>query len=181
MSSSKSCMLDSSKSNIQQHMSEVESEIKCLPNSTQNFPPSADITCHKSPKPPPRVKKSLKKEKSDSELRKKSDTREGNKKKVGRTMSLYMDHIKSDESLKKHVVENKEMFFCERSESDSDWSERPVHNKRKQFSAMRGVVADSEDSNEEDPPFWLSTGKDGGFSRQDTVIYNEHANGVNGM
>lgn len=176
VASSKS-FINSNKSYIVANMPEVQNGVKCFVNSNQNL----QTLSHESPKPPPRVKKSLKKEKSDGELRNKSDTREETKKRVGRSISLYMEHINIDEPSKKQIVDNKDLCLCEKSESDSDWSERPLHNKRKQFSTMRGVVADSEDSNEEDPPFWLSTGKDGCFSRQDTVIYNEHANGINGM
>lgn len=132
-----------------------------------------------SPKPPPRVKKLLKKEHSDSDLRIKSHSKEGIKPKVGRSISLYMERMNTYDTLEKKQFDCDDLFICEKSESDSDWSERTLHNKRQQFSAMRGLVADSEDSNEEDPPFWFNTGKSGSFSRQDTVIHNEFANEIN--
>ncbi|XP_054272669.1 putative leucine-rich repeat-containing protein DDB_G0290503 [Macrosteles quadrilineatus] len=158
------------------------------PNQGKNYPDSAQSSktlsentkkTDASPKRPMRVKK-LRKELSDTTYTKKSDSHESKRKAVGRSISLYMERMKYEEPTKKVNSDGKERLLCEKSESDSDWSERSLHHKRKKFGAMRDAIVDSEDS-DEDPPFWVSTGKEGGFSRQDTVIHNQHASANSGM
>lgn len=127
-----------------------------------------------NPKPPPRGRKSLKKEKSDGDIGTNLEAKGAVRKGIARSASMFTERTKGIDP-NKLVISND--HFCEKSDTDSEWSDRPLKSKRKQFVAMRGVAADS-DSNDEDPPFWLSTGKEGCFSRQDTVIYNHNANGM---
>uniref|UniRef100_A0A1B6DCW6 Uncharacterized protein n=1 Tax=Clastoptera arizonana TaxID=38151 RepID=A0A1B6DCW6_9HEMI len=122
--------------------------------------------------------KPIRKEKSESEIQNKTEFEKSNnntKVKAVRSISMYVEQMKiKDELLKGSKFSRDDLMLSEKSESDSDWNEKPIRNKRKQLLAMRGIIADpkdSEDSNDEDPPFWLSTEKGGCFARQNTVVY----------
>lgn len=124
--------------------------------------------------------KSIRKEKSESEIENKFKLERHSsniKARAGRSISMYVEQLQIKEELLKNCKKTAQDDFImsEKSESDSEWNERPLRNKRRQLLAMRGIIADpkdSEDSNEEDPPFWLSTDKGGCFARQDTVVFH---------
>lgn len=117
-------------------------------------------------------KKSHKNEKYDLSLRKKKEEHEVTSHIVGRSVSMYNQQTKKADLSKNLMIEGKDIVSDERSDTDSEWNEQQLQNKRKHFLAMHGAVADSEESNDEDPPFWLS--KEGCFTRQSTVIPNEN-------
>lgn len=119
----------------------------------------------------PGSKKSHQNEKYDLSLKKKEEN-EVSSHMVGRSVSMYNQQTKNTDLSKPLMIEGKDIVSDEKSDTDSEWNEQQLQNKRKHFLAMHGAVADSEESNDEDPPFWLS--KEGCFTRQSTVIPNEN-------
>lgn len=126
----------------------------------------------KNYEPHPCPKKSHKNEKYDLSLRKRKEENEVTSHMVGRSVSMYNQQTKNTDLSKNLTIEGKDIVSDEKSDTDSEWNEQQLQNKRKHFLAMHGAVADSEESNDEDPPFWLS--KEGCFTRQSTVISNEN-------
>lgn len=128
-----------------------------------------------SPKPPPKPKKSLRKGRSEGEVRSIVGSRSARSYSASAYNDILNDFIIEKSSWLRKKSESEAPAVNEKSESDSELCERPLRRKRKILLAMRGVVAGSKDSDDDDtsagdPPFWLSTDKGGHFARQDTVI-----------
>lgn len=124
-------------------------------------------------------KKSHKNEKYDLSQRMKKEENEVTNNLVERSVSMYNQQTKNTDVSKNLILKSKDIVSDEKSDTDSEWNDQQLQNKRKHFLAMHGAVADSEDSNDEDPPFWLS--KEGCFTRQNTVIPNENTSNRNAM
>lgn len=148
-----------------------EQLVQCHVNKINKKYSIKDCMTFKDYEPLPCVKKLNRKEKFDSKLRKKEEESEVNRNMAGRPVSMCQQP-KNKEQSKNQNIEGKDIVLDAKSDSDSEWSEQQLQNKRKIFSVMHGAIVDSEESNDEDPPFWLS--KEGRFTRQNTVISNKN-------